>query len=67
MALCIYATTSLYIYDLMHSYNLAHTYRLLIFPSSDHSYDVTPYGSNAVYIFLYGILWTCTTYTDFII
>ena len=36
---------------------------LPIFQSSDIPYYVTPYGSNAVYLSLYGLLWTCTTYT----
>ena len=33
--------------------------------SSDITYEVNPYGSNAVYIILYVLLWTYKTYTAF--
>ena len=35
------------------------------FRSSDVLYDVTPYGSNVVYISLYSLLCPCTTYMAF--
>ena len=40
---------------------------LPIFRSSNLPYDVTPYVSNAVYLSLHGLLWTCTISTAFII
>ena len=63
----------LYINNLTCTYNLTHTYELTIFRSSNIPifqysnlpYDVAPYGSNAVYLSLYGIIWPCTTYTAF--
>ena len=33
--------------------------------SSDLPYDMTRYGSNAIYLTLYGLLWPYTTYTTF--
>ena len=56
-----------YIYDLTHTYNLTRTYGLPIFRYSILLYDVIPYGSNAVYLSFCGLIWTCTTYTAFII
>ena len=54
-----------YICDLTHTYNITRTYRLPILRYSDIPYEATPYGSNDVYISLYGLLWPCTTYTAF--
>ena len=42
---------------------LTRTYNLRVFLSSDLPYEVTPYGSNAVYLSLYGLIWPCMTYT----
>ena len=38
---------------------------LPIFRSSDILYDVAPYVSNVEYLYLYVLLWTCTTYMAF--
>ena len=36
-----------------------------IFQYSNIPYDVAPYGSNSVYLSLYGLLWPCTNYMAF--
>ena len=43
------------------------SYNLTILQSYNIPCDVIPYGSNVVYLFLYRLLWPCTTYTAFII
>ena len=53
----------LYIHSITCNYGLTCTYDLLVLQSYDLSYDVTPYGSNAICLSLYGLLCTCTTYT----
>ena len=59
--MCIYVLMRIHchiflIYDLTRPYGLLN--------SSDIPYDMTPYGSNAVYLTLYVLLWPCTTYVD---
>ena len=50
-------------YHIYHIYNLTRKYRLL--NSSYIVYDMTWYGSNALYLILYGLLWICAKYTAF--
>ena len=78
---CIYELIRIYgltciRYHIFHIYMISHVLTisyvldcsssdLPIFRSSDIPCYVTPYGSNAVYLSLYVLLWPCTTYTDF--
>ena len=51
----------LYIHDITRNHDLTCTYRTIIFQSTGFLYDVAPYGYNAVYLSLYGLIWPCTT------
>ena len=46
-------------YHIFRMYDLTRMYG--IFNSFYLTYGVTPYGYNAVYLTLYGLLWACTT------
>ena len=64
MALCVYTTISfVYIISHIRLYLLNLPYGLL--NSFYLPYDVTPYGYNALYFNLYGLICPCTTYTVF--
>ena len=54
-----------YIHDLTPTYDLTRTYGFPILRYSNLLYAVAPYGSNAAYLSLYGLLWPCMTYTAF--
>ena len=47
------------------TYDLMRTSDLPILQSSNLPYDLVPYGSNALYFSLCGLLYPCTTYMDF--
>ena len=60
MVLCVFTTIS-FVYMISHvcTYFLNIWYVLL--NSSYLPYYLTPYGSNDVYLTLYGLLWPCAT------
>ena len=66
--MCIYGLTRIRyhifcVYIISHVLMISHV--LTEFRSSNLLHDVTPCGSNSIYLSLYSLIWPCTTYKAF--